>query len=172
MARYPIFSHWFYHLCVIINYSAKNIKNLCVRSIEELTNLCVHTNTRKVVIAWEPHHQDLLRTLGTFDRYVNKKLRSAYVAPSACMRICCLETALANAYKVCAYVLYAQFVLLFIVRTASMILFSSEVFVVLLLWLRHLLVTLSSAIVFKGTSHDVIFQTSLFSTLADIFAYL
>ena len=54
MAGYPIFSHWFYHLCVIINYSAKNIKNLCVRSIEELTNLCVHTNTRKVVIVGNP----------------------------------------------------------------------------------------------------------------------
>ena len=31
-----------------------------------------------------------------------------------------------------------------------MILFSSEIFVVLLLWLRHLLVTLLTAIVFKG----------------------
>ena len=30
-----------------------------------------------------------------------------------------------------------------------MILFSSEIFVVLLLWLRHLLVTLLTAIVFK-----------------------
>ena len=32
-----------------------------------------------------------------------------------------------------------------------MILFSSEIFVVLLLWLRHLLVTLLTAIVFKGS---------------------
>ena len=29
--------------------------------------------------------------------------------------ICCLETARANAYKVCAYVFYAQLVLFFIV---------------------------------------------------------
>ena len=46
MAGYPIFSHWFYHLCVIINYSDKNIKNMCVSSIYEFTILCVHTNTR------------------------------------------------------------------------------------------------------------------------------
>ena len=51
MVGYPIFSHWFYHLCVIIKYSAKKIKNLCVRSIEKFNNLCVHTNTRKVDIA-------------------------------------------------------------------------------------------------------------------------
>ena len=35
-----------------------------------------------------------------------------------------------------------------------MILFSSEIFVVLLLWLRHLLVTLLTAIVFKSTSAE------------------
>ena len=63
--------------------------------------------------------------------------------------ICCLETARANAYKVCAYVFYAQLVLLFIVRTARWLLFSSEISVVLLLWLRHLLVTLLTAIVFN-----------------------
>ena len=68
------------------------------------------------------------------------------------------RNARANAYKVCAYVLYAQFVLLFIVRTASMILFSSEVFVVLLLWLRHLLVTLSSAIVFNTIPYQTQFM--------------
>ena len=34
MAGYPIFSHWFCHLCVIINFSAKNIKILCLRSIQ------------------------------------------------------------------------------------------------------------------------------------------
>ena len=33
-----------------------------------------------------------------------------------------------------------------------MILFSSEIFVVLLLWLRHLLVTLLTTIVFKSSS--------------------
>ena len=39
-----------------------------------------------------------------------------------------------------------------------MILFSSEIFVVLLLWLRHLLVTLLTAIVFKGQYHGNIWQ--------------
>ena len=33
--------------------------------------------------------------------------------------ICCLETARANAYKVCAYVFYAQLVLLFMVFWSS-----------------------------------------------------
>ena len=51
MAGYPIFSHWLYHLCVIIKCSAKKIKNLCVGRIGEFTNLCVHTNTREVDIA-------------------------------------------------------------------------------------------------------------------------
>ena len=46
MAGYPMFSLWFYHLCVIINYSAKNIKILCLRSIQEFTILCAHTNAR------------------------------------------------------------------------------------------------------------------------------
>ena len=63
--------------------------------------------------------------------------------------ICCLETARANAYKVCelcrlraaCFVIYSSY--------SSMILFSSEIFVVLLLWLCHLLVTLLTAIVLK-----------------------
>ena len=45
-----------------------------------------------------------------------------------------------NSLKVC-FVIYSSY--------SSMILFSSEIFVVLLMWLRHLLVTLLSAIVFK-----------------------
>ena len=49
------------------------------------------------------------------------------------MRICLLRAA--------CFVIYSSYSL--------MILFSSEIFVVLLLWLRHLLVTLLTAIVFK-----------------------
>ena len=43
MAGDPMFSLWFYHLCVIINHSAKNIKILCLRSIQEFAILCAHT---------------------------------------------------------------------------------------------------------------------------------
>ena len=52
------------------------------------------------------------------------------------MRICLLHAA--------CFVIYSSY--------SSMILFSSEIFVVLLLWLRHLLVTLLTAIVFKWGS--------------------
>ena len=63
--------------------------------------------------------------------------------------ICCLETARGNAYKVCACLLRAA---CFVIYSSynSMILFSLEIFLVLLLWLRHLLVTLLTAIVFKS----------------------
>ena len=66
MAWYPIFSHWFYHLCVIINYSAKNIKNLCVRSIQNLP-FCVSIHIHLVDIAsWgTPSPIVLFITLGT-----------------------------------------------------------------------------------------------------------
>ena len=40
-----------------------------------------------------------------------------------------------------------------------MILFSSEIFVVLLLWLRHLLVTLLTAIVFKEFNETLYTKT-------------
>ena len=76
--------------------------------------------------------------------------------------ICCLETTRVNAYKVCAYVFYAQLVLLFIVRNNSMILFSLEIFVVLLLWLHHLLVTLLTAIVFNLRAAYGSSETSFF----------
>ena len=48
-----------------------------------------------------------------------------------------------------------------------MILFSSEIFVVLLLWLRHLLVTLLTAIVFKDLQNIyslVVFFIYIFPT--------
>ena len=62
--------------------------------------------------------------------------------------ICCLETARANAYKVCVCLLRAACFVIYSLYS-SMTLLSSEIFVVLLLWLRHLLVTLLTAIVFK-----------------------
>ena len=52
MAGDPIFSHSFYHLCVIVNYSAKNIyQNSVFEKYSIITILCVHTNTRSIDIA-------------------------------------------------------------------------------------------------------------------------
>ena len=40
MAGYTIFSHWFYHLCVIIKYSAKK-SNTCVWEVLKNLPICV-----------------------------------------------------------------------------------------------------------------------------------
>ena len=47
-----------------------------------------------------------------------------------------------------------------------MILFSSEIFVVLLLWLHHLLVTLLTAIVFKLTGKELWMNLKVYSARA------
>ena len=46
-----------------------------------------------------------------------------------------------------------------------MILFNSDIFVVLLLWLRHLLVTLLTAIVFKRQNGECITMLNSFSSV-------
>ena len=83
MAGDPIFSHWFYHLCVIINNSAKNIKILCLRVFNNLP-FCVSIQIHAVDIAsWgTPSPNSAIYNFGhsvrgrASDRYVNKKLRS------------------------------------------------------------------------------------------------
>ena len=72
----------------------KKIKNLCVRSIEEFTNLCVHTSTCKVDIAsWgTPSPSSAIYNFGHLvrGRAIATKIRNcvltAYVAPSTCKR--------------------------------------------------------------------------------------
>ena len=52
-----------------------------------------------------------------------------------------------------------------------MILFSSEIFVVLLLWLRHLLVTLLTAIVFKLKKLNLFGLNQIFFDLNRFFLF-
>ena len=81
------------------------------------------------------------------DRYINKKLCSncdlahvSHLLPRnhSCE---CVQSLRMHPVRVACFVIYSAY--------SSMILFSSEIFVVLLLWFRHLLVTISSVIVFN-----------------------
>ena len=52
MAGYPIFSHWFYHLYVIINYSARNIKKTVFEKYSRIYHfVCPYKYTYRCVVS-------------------------------------------------------------------------------------------------------------------------
>ena len=62
----------------------------------------------------------------------------------------CLQSSRIRLVRAACFVIYSSY--------SSVIMFSSEIFVILLLWLRHLLVTIPSAIVFNNRDYTVTVQ--------------
>ena len=81
--------------------------------------------------------------------YVQREYVQYFFSSQICVNKC-LQSLRIRLVRTTCSVIYSSY--------SSMILFSFEIFVVLLLWLRHLLMTISSVIVFKGCWYCVLYS--------------